>query len=407
MNKKSTKNGLILIFCILSPMILNAQRLNDLYLQARADMLMERYEDATEKILSIPKRERTAQMYFTLGESSYASGKYAQSARYFESSDSIRTNPEATLYAARAYAMLEQAVKSVELLQKYLPARDKILESEINLDPAFAKIERSRQWRDLWDREWYTAADRLYAQATILLRRGRHSEALDIIDAEIRRAATARFYALRAKVYQDMEQYSAAHQSAQTAVSMRTNYVTYFVDAATIAVNAKRYETALENINRAVRLEPYKLELYLQRASILRLNEQYDEARDDINFYFKYLPGDAKAIFQMGKAETEAGNPHLGIEYFTLLIENDNSSTDYFMARAEAGMRSSNFKLAHHDLSQVLDLNPSLPEAWHKKGVVLNLENQREDACFYWRRALQLGHREASDFIYRHCIGQR
>jgi len=367
-------------------------------------MMREQYAEAGQRILSIPARERTSEMYLTLGESFYRSGNYSEAVRYFARADSVRANPEAILFAARAYAMMRQPAQATEWLQRYLSQRDKLTESEITLYPAFERIEHSREWRTLWEREWYNVSERRFAEAHVLFRRGRHTEALGIIDAEIARASTARFHALRARVYEAMELFEPAHESAQTAIRMRNNSPEYFTTAANIALRVRRYDVALDNINRAIRLDPYQLELYLQRAAILRMNQRFDEARNDINFFFTYLPGNTKALYQMGRAETEAGNPEIGIEFFTILIDNDNSKPDYFIARADAGMKSHDFTLASHDLAQALDLNHELSEAWHKKGIVLQRVNKLEDACHYWRRALQMGHREAAEFIYRHCI---
>ena len=299
---KSVKIRVICVICVLLPFVFSAkaQRLNETYLQAKADMLQERYGEAVQKILSVTVSERSAPMYLSLGECYYHAGKYGEAARFFAVADSIRTNPEAQLYAARAYAMLQQADKSAEWLQKYLSQRDKLSEAELTLDPAFEKIEHSREWKALWNREWYNAAERKAAEAAVLLKRNRYTEALAIIDVEVaNRTTTARFYALRAKAYEAMEQYEPAHESAQTAIRMRNNNPEYFADAALLAVRIKNYDVALDNINRAIRLDPYQLDLYLQRAAILRLNQRYDDARNDINFYFAYLPSDAKALYQM------------------------------------------------------------------------------------------------------------
>jgi len=382
-----------------------AQNLNETFFQAKASMMMEQYAEAGRKILSIPVVERTSSMYLTLGESFYRSGKYLEAARYFAVADSLRTTPEAHLYLARAFAMMSQPDKAAEWLQKYLSQREKLSESELCLDSAFAKIEHSKEWKTLWNREWYNSTERKLAEAAVLVKRKKYTDALAIIDAEIaNRSSQPRFYFLRAKLYEAMEQFDPAYESAQTAVRMRNNNPEYFAGAAGMAVRVKKYDVALDNINQAIRYDPYRLDLYLQRAAILRINNRYDDARNDINFYFKYLPNDTRAIYQMGMAETDAGNPLAGIEYFTMLIDQDQTKPEYFIARATAGIKANHYDMAGADLSQALDLNPALPEAWLKKGIVLYMEEKTEDACYHWRNALKTGSGEAAEYIYKYCI---
>ena len=399
------KIRIICVICVLFILPANGQRLNEAYLQAKAAMYVGEYVEAGQKILSIPTPERTPPMYLTLGESYFLTEKYGDAVRFFAVADSLRTNPEAQLYAARACAMMPQPAQAAEWLQKYLAQRDKLSEAELSLDPAFAGIEHSREWKTLWSKEWYNTSEQKAADAAVLIRRKRYVEALGIIDVEIaNRTSSSRFYALRAKVYEAMEQYDPAYESVQTAISIRNNNPEYLIDAANIAVKVKKYDIALDYVNRAIRLDPYQLNLYLQRAAILRMNKQYDDARNDINFYFTYLPNDAKALYQMGLAETDAGNPLAGIEYFTMLIDKDKTSPDYFIARANAGIKANNYTIAGYDLAQALDLNPTLPEAWYKRGIVLQQENKLEDACYYWKKALDLGGREAAEYIYKYCI---
>ena len=406
--KKSVKTNFICVICVLTMFFsfpANGQRLNDLFLQAKADMLRKQYADAGQKILSIPAGERTSSMYLTLGESFYLTGNYGEASRAFATADSLRASPEAMVYVARAFAMMSQPAKAAEWLQKYLLQPDKLSEAELTLDSAFARIEHSKEWKALWNREWYNVAEQKAAEAAVLFKRKRYMEALGIIDSEIaNRTSSAQFYVLRANLFEALEQFEAAYENAETVIRMRGSVSEYHAVAASLAVRVKKYDAALDHINRAIRLDPYQLDMYLQRAAILRMMQRYDAARNDINFYFAYLPADTNALYQMGMAETDAGNPWGGIEFFNKLIDNDKSSPEYYMARARAGIKANNYALASHDLSQALDLNPSLPDAWYQKGMVLQHENKTEDACYYWRKALEMGSREAAEQIYRHCI---
>ena len=56
----------ICVICVLMMFPANGQKLNDVYLQAKAAMVMENYAEAAQKILTIPANERTANMYLTL-----------------------------------------------------------------------------------------------------------------------------------------------------------------------------------------------------------------------------------------------------------------------------------------------------------------------------------------------------
>ncbi len=382
----------------------NGQKPNEAYLRAKAAMMQRQYTDAGREILSVPETERTAAMYLTLGESLYLSGKYNEAVRFFVTADSIKNSPEAELYAARAYAVMSQPAKAVEWLQKYTGQRDKLSESELQLDPALEKVEHSKEWKTFWDKERYSATEKKAAEASVLIKRKKYTEALAILDNEIANRSSADLYALRAKAYEAMGLYEPAYENYRTATQLRTNKPEYFSDAAQTAVRLKKYDAAIDDMNRAVRLDPYRLDFYLQRAGVFRAAKRYDEARNDLNFYFTYLPSDVKALYQMGVAETEAGNTTAGIEYFSMLIDKDKTSPDYFLARANAYIKAGNYGPADEDLSQVLDLNPGLSDAWLKKGIVLHQLNDFENACYYWRKALTLGNKDASEYIYKYCI---
>jgi tetratricopeptide (TPR) repeat protein len=372
-------------------------------LQAKAAILLQQYAVAEQQLLSIPENDRTQGMIFTLGECYYFSGKYNEAIRHFEHIESGNMRAASQLYIAKAYAMASQPAKAVEYLQKYLEQRDKLSESDLELDSALGKIEHSKEWRSLWEKEWYNSNERKEAEVALLLKRRKYTEALTAIDDATKKNATVGWWILRARAYVAMEQDEPALESYRNAIQARSNHPDYYAEAAAVAVRLQKYALALEYIQQVIRLDPYRLEAYLQRASILGLNKQYDEARSDVNFYFKYLPADDKALYQMGVTETEAGNPLSGIEYFSRLLEKDKGNTDYFAARAKAYIKTERYEQANDDLAQALDLNPRLPDVWLQKGIALHQINDSENACYCWNKALNLGSKEAGGYIFKYC----
>ncbi len=383
---------------------LNAQKLNEAYLRANAAMINGSYNEVSAQILSIPENERTAAMCYTLGEAHYLGGRYQDAIAAFEKAEALRTASDNQLYIARSYAQLGQPDKACEWLQKYLAQRDKLFESELTLDPALEKLERSKEWRALWEKDWYNASEKKAAEAANLIKRKKYADALMILDSELeQRSSSDRLLVMRGKAYVAMTQDNAALDNYRKAIGVRNNRQDYYAETAAIAVRLKKYDEALDDINRAIRLAPYSFDLYLQRSGILRMAQKYDEARKDLDFYFTYLPADTKALYQMGVNETANGNAISGIEFLSQVLEKETTSAEYFLARADAYFKADRYELAENDIAQALDLNPKLPEAWLKKGIASYQVNQIENACYYWRKALDLGNKESSTYIYKYC----
>jgi tetratricopeptide (TPR) repeat protein len=373
--------------------------LNEAYFHAKAAMQLQQYRVATEAILSIPEDNRTKAMLFTLGESYYLSGQYHEAVGVFETVE----QPEAQLYMARAYAMMDRPAQAVEWLQKYLGQREKLFESELQLDAALEKIEHSKEWRTLWEKEWYNLSEKKATEAASLLKRKKYTEALTIIDETLaRNASSVRWLVLRAKVYEAMGQDEPALESYRAAIRLRSN-VDDLLKASAIAFRLQKYPLALELVQDAIQTDPYRPEAYLQRAAAFRAAKRYEEALKDVRFYLTYFSEEPKALYQMGIAETEAGHLTEGIEYFSLLIDRDRTRPDYFTARASAYIKAGNYSQADNDLAQALDLDPRSPEIWLKKGIALHQEDKSDDACHCWKKAMELGSREAGGYIFKYC----
>ncbi|MDR1666699.1 MAG: tetratricopeptide repeat protein [Bacteroidales bacterium] len=400
MVKYLVQGCLLSIVCIVP---LHAQKLDEAFLHASAAMQQQAYSLAVREILSVPEKERTPAMLFALGECYYHSGQYDEATAVFELPQ-LRDSPEAQLYVARVYAIGAQPEKAAGYLQKYLSQRDKLSEWELQLDPALEKMERSKEWRILWEKQWYTRTEQKAAEVAALIKRKKYADALVIANEALAGEKTSgKLYALRARAYEGLEQYEPALESYRNAIQLRGTSPEYYTAAASVAVYLKKYAEALDYMQHAVRLAPYRLDAYLQRASVFRLNKQYEEARKDIRFYFTYFPMDNKALYQMGLAETEAGNPLSAIDYLTMLIDRDKTVAAYFTARAAAFIKAGNYRQADEDLSQALDLDPRSSETWLQKGIALYQEDDVEEACHCWQKALTLGSREAASHIYKYC----
>ncbi len=93
---------------------------------------------------------------------------------------------------------------------------------------------------------------------------------------------TPQLYLKRGNLYASMGQYDLAEVDLRKIASLDTENSTGYVGLAVIAIQQKRYEDAIQNLNEAIKIAPTEGFLYFLRTiSNIKL-EHYDEAIDDI-----------------------------------------------------------------------------------------------------------------------------
>ena len=93
---------------------------------------------------------------------------------------------------------------------------------------------------------------------------------------------TPQLYLKRGNLYASMGQYDLAEVDLRKIASLDTENSTGYVGLAVIAIQQKRYEDAIQNLNEAIKIAPTEGFLYFLRTiSNIKL-EHYDEAMDDI-----------------------------------------------------------------------------------------------------------------------------
>ena len=121
----------------------------DLYRKAQSDIHYKRYgnaENLLNNLISENNRDKTA--YILLGELNFKQEKYSDAANYYK--EALKQKSKIASYRiAECYALLNDEISAVEYLKIYLNTNDKLLQSEIKLNPAFKNIKNSKVWVNL------------------------------------------------------------------------------------------------------------------------------------------------------------------------------------------------------------------------------------------------------------------
>jgi tetratricopeptide (TPR) repeat protein len=305
---------------------------------------------------------------------------------------------------SRCYAKTGNIENSIYYLRNNLESAYKVSESVILLEAAFQQIENTREWKNLWAREWYNKAEKLVQEFTYLVESGDYMEAIDRISSSlINFPKRDELYALRAKAYDKSGNLKNALSDYDKAISLNKRNSGYYEARAMVYGELKKYGRSIEDLDRAVKLKPEHFELYLERAEISKLSGNFEQAISDIELYRSYFPENEPALFEAGNIYYESGQYEHSLILFNQLVADYPAKPEYFLGRGLTNFELHKLENAIYDFSQSLDLNPKLAESWYNKGLVRYYSGDTKGACNDWKKAVELGHPKAAEQLGMYC----
>lgn len=311
---------------------------------------------------------------------------------------------EAMLDIAKSYAAKGNNDEALSWLEKYLDHKNKLNEYAIVSDKAFQSLTNTKEWKNIWKKDWYSQAEIQRNAVNSLLRLDNSSEALDELDKDQSRSLLKHeYFAFRAKAYANLKQWEAALNNINQALELQKSIDDYWIIRGNIYFEGAEYAKAEEDYSKALSLNPYTIPLYLKRSEAARLAGDMSQAAEDMDIYQQLYPKAPETIYQLGKLEAARENYSEAIAYFNKLLSQNKSNPDYYMERGLIELKIEDYQAADEDFGMALDLNPSLREAYLNKGKIRIYLLDNDSACFNFEKAISLGSAEASKLYIEHC----
>ncbi len=147
----------------------------------------------------------------------------------------------------------------------------------------------------------------------------------------------------------------------------------------------------------------------------------------------------AMKLYEEGNRELKSGNLINSIIYYNRAIAMDSMNADFYMARGNAKLTTVDYEGATKDYTKVIELepqnadayllramikiykkeftddavsdlkkaiqlNPNLAKAYYNLGVIKFVQNDKEAACEYWKKAADMGFDQAKLNLKKHCL---
>tara|TARA_B100001250_G_scaffold392308_1_gene394004 strand:+ start:2936 stop:4216 length:1281 start_codon:yes stop_codon:yes gene_type:complete len=162
------------------------------------------------------------------------------------------------------------------------------------------------------------------------------------------------------------------------------------------------YHDGIENLNKAIELDPSDGSSFANLGYCRQLLEDYDEAINNYNQAIKLVNNDESFYNNRGCCYEELGEYGEAIKDYTRAISLKPEEIILFLNRAEVSMKIGHYHVAIADYSHYLFSYPTCSDVYVKRGKANLRYSRRLKAKADWMVAADLGNQEASRLLLEH-----
>ncbi len=376
----------------------------DPYLNGMARLQARNYQSALEFFeLAALESGENADLLIRIGEAQYMLGNYGKALDNFNRVNAL-ISFKASLWLAKCYAMEGRNAESIKALQDHLNSEFKVPEKTIVLDPAFGKLERTREWRNLWRKEWYSPFEYTLLDAEYMIQKKAYSEAVEKLNLLIgQQDEDAFLYFCRGRARMGAMNLRPAVEDLNRAIELDNRKAEFFAARAGLYKQLREYQSALTDLDRALDLDPSLFNLHLDKAGILEIIDRSDKAIHEIDTYLDYFGDDPEALLMAGEALHNSGHFFRALNYLNRGLESDKDNEALYLERGRVYLIMNTYQFAENDFTMALDLNPDNSDTYLKLGMTRLGLNKISEACYDFRKAFRMGAKDALPYLQKYC----
>lgn len=381
-----------------------AQKMPESYYRAQVALYHKNYTLAHQQIDSaLIGSKKNPFVLIKKGEILFSQNSFEQALLYFEEANNIRSNI-ASLWEAKAYAMLNDTIAALAALERHLTSIQKVSEANIILDTGFVGLAKTPQWKKFWLKQWYNTNELLEAEVEYHFSLNEWELALDLLNEKMDgKKSRHQFYALRGKAYTAIGSYKAAEEDFAQALKRSKRNGEYMNCYGLALDKVGKHKKAIRLFNEAITNSGGNPVYYKHRAKAYSNSNDFERAFADVNYFLSYYPNCIDALLLSADIATKMGKNISALFSLGKLIKLDPSSWKYYAARANLYLSSKNWEVAEIDFSKAIELNPKDKNLYLGRGTCRQNLGKQAQACTDWKQAVKLGSFEAQELIYKNC----
>jgi len=398
------KKFLIFISAFLLTGLVSGQSTYDLLLSAKALAGAGKPNQVIELLSAASGINNNSRLLTARAEAKLMVGDYTRAIDDFSAANKI-AEYSGEYGLAKIYALKGDATTSLYHLEISMRSTFRKSESEILLEPAFARIENRPEWRLFWKKEWYSVPEKKVSEIEYYVKSGNTVEAQNMLQ-ELERDYPGNPEAIYAGALIKIGsgKYGEAVKSFSDLLKREPENEKYLRALASAQSSMSNPAGASAAYSQLINMETDDPELFMLRAECYRKTGEREKAMTDITKYLTFNQENKAALRLAGKIESSAGNNLKALEYFSQNLRLHPNDPECYIDRGNSYFLSKSWQWAINDFSMSLDLDPDNSEAWLSKGIALVNSGKTVDACHDFRQSFALGNKKAVEYISKYCI---
>ncbi len=380
-----------------------AQNIPELWLRAEAEYLKGNYFVAAQNYKQYSKENgKNIEIKILAATCYYKADSFFQALEILKELPDKQTQ-EAVLLKARCYAQLNDKENTFKCLELYMLFKDKVSPATIKTDSVFRKFKQTKDWAELWKKDWYSNYELLLADAQFAAKEKNYLDAYESLNKAIKlKPDKAQAYILRANFQCIEKMYASALKDYTKAIELSDSKYEILISRGLAYIKDKKFSKAIQDFSEVLTNMPGKIECYKFRAQAFNGEKKYEEALADIQFYLKYCSFDNEAQTEMANIYTNNSDYFSAIVIFSDLLKNNPKNAKYYTARGILYMKTNTLQYAINDFSTSLDLMPNQSVTYFNRGLAYYTTGNIENAINDWKRAALLGSTAAKEYLSKY-----
>lgn len=307
------------------------------------------------------------------------------------------------LELARCYSKLKKAQLSVKYLQAYLQLKNKKTISEIKSDKAFKNIDNSKEWIELWKKDWYTQNELMLNDAIYEYKIGNYNESVNILETLTNKLhKNHEAYMFLCLNYIAINKHKLAIKTIDKAIKIKPKNTQYLFLKSKTLYQIGKHKQALKNINIAITQDSSVSEYYLLKTQICLQMGKNNEAKSIMDKILTYN-NNLNTYAIAGKIYYENKNYLSALKYYNTAIEGGVNKPNLYIERGDVYAKSGLLEFAENDYSMALDFFPTNGELFYKRAKIRIKQKKYTLACSDLNKAKLHGFVKAENLIKQFC----